>query len=175
LAIAVGAAIVLNLLLLVSFGWTELIGRDLRTTLWVGLGVVWVGAAVWSVNWSRKRAGDRNPNPQQDAFDQALDHYLKGDYFQTEQILEGLLRRNIRDVDARLMLATLLRRTRRFDDAARQLDTLARFEDAGKWELEIRQERALLRKAKTQSEAAADDETGTATGDAPSVTIGHAA
>jgi predicted Zn-dependent protease len=175
LAIAVVAAVLLDVLLLVSFGWTELIGPDLRTTLWTGLGVVWVGAAVWSVSWSRKRAGDRKPEPQQDVFGEALDHYLQGDYFQTEQILEGLLRRNVRDVDARLMLATLLRHTGRLDDAARQLDTLARFEGAGKWELEIRQERELLAKAKKQPEAAAENETGTASGDARSANIGHAA
>jgi hypothetical protein len=175
LTIAVGAAILLNFLLLVSFGWTELIGPDLRTTLWVGLGASWAGAAVWSVTWSRKRAGDRNPNLQQDRFGEALDHYLRGDYYQTERILEGLLRRNVRDVDARLMLATLLRHTHRFDDAAGQLDALELLEGAGKWELEIRQERELLRKARTQSEAAAEIETGTATDDAPSAAIGHAA
>jgi hypothetical protein len=175
LTAAVGAAILLNLVLFVSFGWTELIGWELRTTLWATLGVSWAGAAVWSVRWSRKRAGERDPDPQQDRFGEALDHYLRGDYYQTEQILEGLLRRNIRDVDAQLMLATLLRHTGRLDDATRQLDTLARLEGAGKWELEIRQERELLRKAKTQSEAAADNDIGTATGDAPSATIGHAA
>ena len=47
------------------------------------------------------------------------------------------------------MLATLLRHTGRLDEATRQLDTLARLEGAGKWELEIRQERELLKKAKT--------------------------
>ena len=57
-------------------------------------------------------------------FSEALDHYLKGDNYQAEQILEGLLRRNVRDLDARLMLATLLRRDRRFDEATEHLDML---------------------------------------------------
>jgi Flp pilus assembly protein TadD len=74
----------------------------------------------------------------------ALDHYLKGDYYQAEQVLEGLLRQNIRDLEARLMLATLLRHAGRGDEARRQLETLARFEGAGKWELEIQAERQLL-------------------------------
>jgi hypothetical protein len=174
LAIAIGAATLLNVLLLVSFGWSELIGPSLRTTLWLLFGVVWVGATIWSVRRSQGRAGDRNPNPQEDAFVVALDHYLKGDYYQTEQILEGLLRRNLRDVDARLMLATLMRHTGRLDEAARQLDTLARFEGAGKWELEIEQERALLAKARTPRQET-DEPAGTAAGDAASATIGHAA
>ena len=69
--------------------------------------------------------------------------YLKGDNYQAEQILEGLLRRNIRDLDARLMLATLLRRAKRIDEATQHLDMLVRFEGTEKWELEIQQERDL--------------------------------
>ncbi len=42
LALAIGAAAVLDLLLLVSFGWSELIGQSLRNTLWAAFGVVWV-------------------------------------------------------------------------------------------------------------------------------------
>ena len=40
LALAIAAAILLNLLVLLSFGWSELIGQNLRTTLWAALGVV---------------------------------------------------------------------------------------------------------------------------------------
>ena len=89
---AVGAAILLNVLLLVSFGWTELVGNELRITFWAGLGVSWAAAAVWSLRWSRKRAEERSVDPERDRFGEALDHYLRGDYYQTEQILEGLLR-----------------------------------------------------------------------------------
>jgi hypothetical protein len=147
LALAIAAAAALNALLLVSFGWSELISACSRNTLWAVFGAVWVIAAVWS---ARQRAGPAaagSVGPGQDGFVEALDHYLKGDYYQAEQVLERLLRRDIRDVDARLMLATLLRHTGRLDEAGRQLDTLARFEGAGKWELELRQERKLLAEA----------------------------
>ena len=56
LALAVGAATGLDMLLLVSFGWSELIGPSLRTTLWVVFGVVWVVAAIWSASQCRGRA-----------------------------------------------------------------------------------------------------------------------
>ena len=46
----------LNLLVLASFGWSELIGPSLRNTLWVVFGVVWVAAAMWSTRQSRGRA-----------------------------------------------------------------------------------------------------------------------
>ena len=155
LAVALGMAALLDVLLLVSFGWSELIGPSLRNALWAGFGVFWIVAACWSARQCRRWAAAGNPDPGQDAFVAALDHYLKGDYFQAEQALEGLLRRNPRDLDARLMLATLLRRAGRRDEAVRQLDALARLEGADKWELEMRRERELLAEVKTSKATAA--------------------
>jgi hypothetical protein len=155
LALALGVAAVLDVLLLVSFGWSELIGPNVRITLWAAFGVFWLAAAGWSAKQCRGRAAAGNPDPQADAFAEALDHYLKGDYYQAERVLAGLLRRNLRDLDARLMMATLLRHTGRIDEAAGELDTLAHFEGAGKWELEMRRERELLAEAKTAKAAAA--------------------
>ena len=43
-----------------------------------------------------------------------------------------------------LMLAALMRRTARADEAIEQLDLLASLDGAEKWELEIRRERELL-------------------------------
>ena len=67
--------------------------------------------------------------------------------------MEDLLRREQRDVDARLMLATLMRHTARADEAMKQLDLLASLDGAEKWELEIRRERELLAAASDSSDA----------------------
>ena len=142
---ALGAAGLLDLLLLASFGWSELIGPNWRISLWAAFGVVWAAAVGWSIGQCRRQAAAWGQTPENDPFAAAQDHYLKGDYYQTEQILEGLLRRNARDLEARLMLATLLRHADRRDEAARQLDLLGRLEGAGKWELEIEDERERLR------------------------------
>ena len=155
LALALGMAAELDLLLLASFGWSELLGGGLRNTLWGAWGVCWVVAAAWSARQCRRQAAAEQPNTSSDAFTDALDHYLKGDYYQAEQVLEGLLRRNLRDVDARLMLATLLRHAERLDEATRQLETLARLEGAGKWHWEIQRERDLLAEARTEKATAA--------------------
>ncbi len=154
LTLALAAGLMLDGLLLASFGWSELIASNLRTTIWVSFAVVWVIAAGWS-SLTARRCDIGDPDPRKDAFAEALDYYLKGDYYQAERMLELLLRRNVRDLDARLMLATLMRHTGRLDEAARQLDTLARFEGACKWDLEMRQERELLADAKTQKATAA--------------------
>ena len=155
LALAIVAAGTLDLLLLVSFGWSELIEAGLRNILWGAFGISWIVATGWSARQCRRHAAAGKIDPEEDLFGKALDFYLQGDYQQTEQILEGLLRRNVRDLEARLMSATLLRRVGRFDEAARQLDTLAKFEGAGKWELETQQERELLAEAKTRKQTAA--------------------
>jgi hypothetical protein len=155
LAVAVGAAVVLDLLLLASFGWSELVSPSWRITLWAAFGVCWLIAAGWSARQCRRRAAAGNSDPRADNFAEALDCYLKGDYYQAEHVLEWLLRRNLRDLDARLMLATLLRHTGRLDEAREQLDTLARFEGAEKWQREIQQERNLLAGAKTEKATAA--------------------
>ena len=70
-------------------------------------------------------------------------------------MLEGLLRRNLRDLDARLMLATLLRHTGRLDEADATTRHAGAIEGAGKWELEMRRERELLAEAKTAKATAA--------------------
>ena len=64
-------------------------------------------------------------NPQRDGFPDAVQYYLKGDYYQAEDVLERLIETNTGDADARLMLATLLRHAGRFDEAIGQLDLLA--------------------------------------------------
>jgi hypothetical protein len=155
LALALAAALVLDGLLLVSFGWSELVTPTVRNSLWAAFGVFWMVTVSWSARECRRRTAAATPDPRSDPFPEALDLYLKGDYYQAEHLLEELLRRNLRDVDARLMLATLMRHTGRHDEAAAQLDTLAQFEGAGKWELEIERERELLKEAKTLKAAAA--------------------
>ena len=155
LALALGMAAALDALVLVTFGWSELMAPALRSALWAVFGLFWVSAAVWSAVYCRRQAAAESPSVAEDGFTEALDHYLKGDYYQAEQILEELLRRNLRDVDARLMLATILRHTDRREEATRQLDTLVRLEGAGKWHWEIERERDLLAEARTEEAAAA--------------------
>jgi len=155
LALALGAAGLLDILLLASFGWSELIAPNWRISLWAAFGVVWVAAVGWSIGQCRRQTAVWGQIPGNDPFAAAMDHYLQGDYYQTEQILEGLLRRNARDLEARLMLATLLRRAGRRDEAARQLDLLGRLEGAGKWELEIEEERERLTEAEISQTTAA--------------------
>lgn len=153
LVVAAAAAVLLSWTLLGSFLWSELIDPQVRRALWASLVVVWVAAAVWSVVWDRWPVAGRQTDGHAGTFQQAVADYLKGNWFQAQRSLAVLLRRNAGDLDARLMLATLLRHTGRLDEAEKQLDVLARCEGAEKWDLEIRRERELLSEADSEADA----------------------
>jgi hypothetical protein len=150
LTLAILAALVLNIALLGSLVWPDLLAPSLRIICWAMVGVGWcvsAGASAWWTHREQSRLSDPNADP----LSEAIGPYLKGDWFEAERVLNRLLRRNRRDLEARLMLATLLRHTRRFDEATRQLNVLARLEGAAKWELEIRREGELITEARKRS------------------------
>lgn len=165
LGLSVGFAALVNLALASSLLWTELLTPGIRITVWGAVGIVWIASAIASYQWDRRQVALQEPVPTHDTFPIALDHYLKGNWFEAEQVLGGLLRANPRDADAGLMLATLLRHTGRRSEARELLDRLARYEGSAKWWLEIARERQLLAEAEGQTapatvEAAAEEPSG---------------
>jgi hypothetical protein len=155
LTVAAAAAVLLNGTLLSSFVWTDLIDRQLRIICWVLVGVSWGVAGGLSAWWNRRQEAGR-AEAQAEPFERLLDTYLKGNWIEAERLLEKRLRRDQHDLDARLMLATLLRHTKRFDEATRQLNDLVRRDGAEKWALEIRREGELLTEARRTAAAPAD-------------------
>ena len=174
LAVSVSAAMLLNLALASSLIWSELVASDVRRGLWAAAIAAWVASATLSAFWNREQAASRQTDPASNAFAEAMEHYLRGSWFEAERTLGGLLRKNARDLDARLMLATLLRHTGRLEEAARQLDLLDRSEGAGKWELEIRRERGLLAEAGSNPQSPPRDQSGPAVAEVPD-SLPHAA
>jgi hypothetical protein len=159
LALAVGFAALLNSVLLTTFVWTEWVGSTGKLASWVLVGTVWLAALVVSrrsiarQHAERQRVGEPESSAAEDLFPKAVNEYLQGNWFKTEAICQTLIQNNPRDLDAQLMLATLLRRCRRFDEAARRLDQVQRLEGAEGWEREIAQERARLAEAKKGEQA----------------------
>jgi hypothetical protein len=150
LGVALVAAGLLDTILVVTFGWSELFSPGVRNALWVALGMVWLGGLVFfpgSATAKSRVSGGSDPFPE------AIDYYLQGNWFQAERVLGLRLRQDADDLDARLMLATLLRHTGRWDEAERELDLLERCEGAWKWGPEIQWERRLLTEARAAGEA----------------------
>jgi hypothetical protein len=161
LVLAVVFAVLVNAALASGLVWTELelfipAGRSI---LWLAIVAIWVGSALLSIVWDRRHPDYPNPEPSlaaQDTYGEVLGLYLQQNWYEAERLVAQLLRRNGRDVDARLMLASVLRHERRFDEAAGQLDRLGRIEGSRKWDREMRRERALL----AQAVAAANEPAG---------------
>jgi tetratricopeptide (TPR) repeat protein len=149
LGLAIGAAALVNVALAATLLWSELLTQEVCRILWVAVSVVWIASAVAAWTGDRREIGRRPPDTTQDRYPEALNHYLKGNWFEAEHALRELLRGNPPDPDAGLLLATLLRHTGRFDEAARQLDRLEQSGGGEKWALEIGREREQLLAARS--------------------------
>jgi len=149
LILAVGFGLLLNWALVSTFVWTELVGPLAKQGIWLGVAVVWSGAvlmAAWQSVPPRGASIDASNLGlfSGDWFSEARDRYLAGDWIQTELLIERGLGSQPDDVEARLLKATMLRRSGRLPEAASQLTRLAGLPGAAKWELEIQRERERL-------------------------------
>jgi hypothetical protein len=137
-----------NYLLLTSFLWPELVSPTIRSAMWFLAVGVWVASAWGSFRHLPQLLKSGGVIECDTLFQQAQSEYLKGHWYEAETLLAQRLQVDGRDVDSRLMLATLYRHTGRYDQAKSALATLQRMESAEKWEFEINQELQLLRSKK---------------------------
>ena len=147
LFVAFAFASVLNLLLATTLVWTEVepFTGHTRIVIWCVTVVAWgtIGVFGWTRRDTRKTipGGDQRGD---DLMSEVQEFYLQRNWFEAEKRLKRMIRRNPRDVDARLMLASVLRRSDRPADAVSQLDRLERLEGIDRWRWEIDRERRLL-------------------------------
>lgn len=149
LVLAVAFAVLLNLALVTSLVWTEILDPWHRNILWMVVGIVWLISAVVSARWWQSRESPQSDFVQ-DLFRHSLNQYLQGNWIEAERRLRRLLRKNSHDVDARLLLVGVMRHTHRIDEAHRQLDRLVACEGAEKWQTEIDREYELLDREQPQ-------------------------
>jgi predicted Zn-dependent protease len=147
--LAVAAATLLDVLLLSTLVWVEWFDPWMVKTGWIACAGLWLASAVFAVKQYSGKP-DLDADSIEGLFRRAQAEYLQGDYFQAEATLTGLLAREPRDAEARLLLATLLRHTQRYEEAEDQLKQLSRFETAARWQIEITCERALLKRLRKQ-------------------------
>jgi len=162
-------------LLLATLVYREWLSSNVRLT---GLGVLVV---VWLLAWWQNRGerllgrvdttaeqshegpgSDPLAEQKEELFREAQQRYLENDWVATEQLLLKLLKQDARDVESRLMLATLWRHQGRGKEALRQLDRLERLEAAGSWKYEIAAEREAIEKSSDSRTSGDTDETETA-------------
>ncbi len=128
LALAVGFTVLLNTLL-ATLVFHEWMASQVR---WAVCGALLV---IWLLAWWENRADGKAEDDSQ--FQAAQRSYLAADWVTTERLLLELLRRDSRDVEGRLMLATLWQHQGRKEEALGQLEKLQQLETAEPWQYEI--------------------------------------
>ena len=203
LLIAVGFSILLNLALVSTFLWPNLLGETFPALAWPVIGLVWLGSLLISVKmtpiWSeappmaavaeRDQYGthlqtveETEKHEQNDdladlessdfhhsipetatvdnlvtgshrtLFNQAQTEYLKGNWEPAKQLLTQQIENESRDIESRLLLATLNRRIGELDEAAQQLGQTQRFDEAIHWKFEIEREFDLIENEREEIE-----------------------
>lgn len=142
---ALAFAVLLNASLAASFLWPARISFTQFSIVWLAVVVAWC-AGFWR-NFRQLPellARASTAAPVVDLYPEAQAEYLKGHWFEAEALLSRQLQSVPEDAESRLLLATLFRRTKRSDEAERQLRRLEQCETSSRWCFEIEQERALL-------------------------------
>lgn len=150
LVLAIVFALLLNVAILATFVWPELLSPPVRMLAWAAAAILCLVSAALA---SRHGSGLNRPADERDLFQRGQAEYLQGNWYQAEALLQQLLRRNPRDIEARLMLATLLRHARRLDDAKAQLRLLQRWERSSAWKVEIENEWERLERLRAETDS----------------------
>jgi hypothetical protein len=135
-------------------------GTASRVVAWLLVLGFWM-VGVWRAR-TQSSAGPTKVDPTCDRwFGEAQTEYLKGHWVEAEMLLTNLLARHPADVEARLLLASVQRRTKRMDEANQTLRELAALPAAGRWAREIQSELQKIADMKP-GESERDDERGLA-------------
>lgn len=159
LATAVGFTLLLNMALMSTFLWTSWPGKGFPIVIWPIVGLVWFGSAFLSFFHLGKIVHRQKPTV--DTYDtlliRAQTEYLKGNWSEVQSLISQRLKKESRDVPARLLLASLFRHTGNLERARQQLDILDRFDESESWQFEITRERDLIHKLELEREQSTSD------------------
>jgi tetratricopeptide (TPR) repeat protein len=153
LFVAAGFSVLFNLALVSTFLWPWFFGETFLLVTWPILLLFWTSSAcmtykslpdLMSVSPIPSPPQDSSSIPNDTLFIQAQSEYLKGHWPEAESLLRRNLQTSPRDIEARLLLATLLRHSRRLDDASEELENLLKYDQSINWISEIRREQKLI-------------------------------
>lgn len=161
LTLALAFSVLLNVMILGTVVWPEWLETHMKLGCGAGVALLWL-LALWETRGELRRlelrraneiaereqgnelAASGQPENENDQLLRAAQRqYLCGDWVTAEKELRKAIAANRHDVEARLWYATLLRRTKRENQALRRLRSLERLDDAATWRYEIEREKAL--------------------------------
>ncbi len=165
LIVALGFGVLLQVALAVTFLWPELWGAGI-SPLW-SAGVTWVFVLwFWVAGFRAGRKfcqevsseGGGTDETVNQLFRDAQTSYLKGHWIEAETSLQDLLARRPTDVEGRLLLAGIYRRTKRWDLAQQELQQVQEMPQGGRWRYEIGRELKILHSLQEEAEGSGDSQ-----------------
>jgi hypothetical protein len=147
----------LSILLLATFVWPNWFYPWLVTLCWFGMLVFWLVESCRNHWHLGNLHADAGPVAGDDRFVRAQREYLRGNWFEAESLLHAILTDTPRDAEAHLLLAGVLRHSRRWSAAFRRLEQLELLDTSARWTFEIRRERQLISQRRQEYESAADE------------------
>lgn len=143
-------AIMLDAFLLANFYWTGVLTVAQRNIILGLLFVIWI--TLLSLAKYRRKIFEATftVDEKDESYRLALQHYLRGNWFETESLILPHLKKKPRDMEMLLLQATLYRHTKRYDEATAVLDRIASLDGANHWFLETELERRYIGEAKTE-------------------------
>jgi len=167
LVLAAAFAVVLDAAIVTTFLWSELVEVQVTIGLWTAAAAIWIVATISAVAAFPSALASGRDAMVDAMFVAARDAYLARDWLTAESKLRAALELSPTDGEAQLLLATLLRRVGRLDEARGALQKLARSDSGGPWRSAITRELDFLARRSERSSdevSSADSVSGTAGG-----------
>ena len=144
LVLALAFAVALDATVLTTWIWTGLVDLPVAVALWAATAGIWLLATVSAVrNFPAPLARGRSAEADS-LFLQARDAYLARDWARAEDAVAAVLASAPTDGEAQLLLATLLRRVGRHQEARAALRKLSASDAGSPWRRAIAAEVARL-------------------------------
>jgi tetratricopeptide (TPR) repeat protein len=153
LVLAIAFAVVLDAAVLTTFIWSEIVELRVAVGLWTAAAAIWIVATVSAVSAFPPALPSGRDATVDAMFIAARDAYLSRDWLSAESKLRAALELAPTDGESQLLLATLLRRVGRLDEARDALGKLARSDAGAPWRSAIVRELDLLGRRTERSSA----------------------
>ncbi|GIW93034.1 MAG: hypothetical protein KatS3mg110_1075 [Pirellulaceae bacterium] len=141
--LAGGFAMLVNAAIYLEWVAPDAFIPSVRVLAWICVGAYW----VWAYQSDRARAEQgfiAGDDQHETTFRQAQKAYLQRDWSGAERLLRKLLANVADDLEARLLLVSVLRRAGRREEALRELRRVGRRPGSHRWQWELERERQLL-------------------------------
>lgn len=144
LVLAIAFALAVEVAMLTTWIWTELVELPISIGLWTAVAAVWLVATVSAVSAFPPPLRSGRDDATDTLFVKARNAYLARDWLLAETQLRTLLDLAPTDGEAQLLLGTLLRRAGRPAEARDALQKLARSDSGAVWKSAIAREIDLI-------------------------------